>query len=141
MPKRNEAILLAEDDPDDAELAIAALEEARLLNRIVHVCDGEEAIRYLFEEPLHPLPPVVLLDLKMPKVDGFDVLKRIRSESRTRNLPVVVLTSSKEERDVNACYSLGVNSYIVKPVDFEQFASCVRQLGLYWVVLNTAPSG
>jgi two-component system response regulator len=137
MPSRNGTILLVEDDPDDAELAIAALEGAKVLNSIEHAHDGVEALQYLFEAPLHPLPTVVLLDLKMPKVNGLDVLKRIRSEKRTRTLPVVVLTSSKEDRDIRACYELGVNSYIVKPVDFEQFVSCVKQLGLYWVVLNT----
>lgn len=139
MSSRNGALLLVEDNPDDAELAIDALEGAKLLNRIVRAHDGEEALRYLFQAPLHPLPVVVLLDLKMPKVNGLDVLKRIRSENRTRTLPVVILTSSKEDRDIRACYDLGVNSYIVKPVDFEQFVSCVKQLGLYWVVLNTVP--
>jgi two-component system response regulator len=139
MTQRNEAILLAEDDPDDAELAISALEDAKLLNPIVRVHDGEEALRYLFEKPLHPLPSVVLLDLKMPKVNGLEVLKRIRSEARTRNLPVVVLTSSKEDRDIQSAYDLGANSYIVKPVDFDQFLSSVKQIGLYWVVLNTTP--
>ncbi len=139
MSNRNGVVLLVEDDPDDAELAMSALGQAKLLNRIVHARDGEEALRYLFEEPLHPLPTVVLLDLKMPKVDGLDVLKRIRSENKTKTLPVVVLTSSREDRDIRKCYDLGVNSYIVKPVDFEQFASSVKQLGLYWVVLNTVP--
>jgi two-component system response regulator len=140
MSSRNVPILLVEDDRDDAELAIAALEGARLLNKIVHLKDGEETFRYLFEKPPDLLPCVVLLDLKMPKIDGFDVLRRIRSEERTKNLPVVVLTSSKEERDIARSYGLGANSYIVKPVDFDQFVSCVKELGLYWVVLNTAPT-
>jgi len=126
-------------DSDDAELAIAALEGARMLNKIVSARAGEEVPRHLFEEQVHPLLVVVLLDLKTPRVDGLDILERIRSENRTRALPVLVLTSSKENRDISACNDLGVNSYIVKPADFEHFASRVRQFGLYWVVLNMVP--
>lgn len=131
-------ILLVEDNPDDEELTRIAFEESRLLNEVVVARDGEEALNYLFdpEGKGHALPHLVLLDLKLPKVDGLEVLKRLRGNERTRFLPVVVLTSSKEESDLIGSYSLGCNSYIQKPVDFSQFTDAVRQLGLYWLVLN-----
>lgn len=135
-------VLLVEDNPDDAELSIYALKKHRIANRIHHAKDGAEAIDYLFGEGTYAgrnveeTPKVVLLELKLPKVDGLEVLKRIKSDPRTRHIPVVVLTSSREEKDIFESYSFGVNSYIVKPIDFEQFSESVRQLGYYWVLLN-----
>lgn len=138
-------ILLVEDSPHDAELAIRALKKRNLANQLVHVRDGQEALDFLFGtgayegRDVHHQPKVVLLDLKLPKVDGIDVLRRIRADERTKLLPVVVLTSSREDRDVIETYRLGTNSYIVKPVDFENFAEAVSNLGLYWLVLNEPP--
>ena len=139
MSGENKTILLVEDDPDDAELAIMALNESRLANDIKHVWDGKEAIDYLLDESNDPLPQLVLLDLKLPKIGGLEVLKKIRSTLRTSRLPVVILTSSDEDNDITRSYDLGVNSYIKKPVDFDQFVKCVKQLGLYWLVLNMSP--
>ena len=137
-------ILLVEDSPDDAEMALLALQENHLANRIRLAHDGAEALEFLFGPaggaPVNEEPRLILLDLKLPKVDGLDVLKRIKSDPRTQHIPVVVMTSSSEERDVVASYQLGVNSYIVKPVDFEQFTGAVRQLGLYWLLLNHLPA-
>jgi CheY-like chemotaxis protein len=143
----NEAveILLVEDSPEDRELTLRALEKARLANRIQIACDGAEALDFMFGEgayagrPPHTLPRVVLLDLKLPKVDGLEVLQRLKADERTRLVPVVVLTSSREQRDVIESYRLGVNSYIVKPVNFERFASAVQDLGMYWLLLNERP--
>ncbi len=135
----NKTILLVEDDPDDAELAIMALSESRLVNEIKHVWDGEEALQFLRDESQQSLPQLILLDLKLPKVSGLEVLKQIRSSPRTNRLPVVILTSSDEDQDIAACYDSGVNSYIRKPIDFDQFTECVKQLGLYWLVLNMRP--
>jgi two-component system response regulator len=138
-------ILLVEDNPRDAELALHALRRHNLANRIHHVEDGAEALDFLFctgayaTRRIEQGPKVILLDLKLPLVDGLEVLRRVKADSRTRVIPVVVLTSSREERDVVESYELGVNSYIVKPVDFEQFSEAVRQLGLYWVLLNQPP--
>lgn len=138
-------ILLVEDNPNDAELSLYALRKHRIASRVHHSKDGAEAIDYLFGEGAYrgrnidETPKVVLLDLKLPKVDGLAVLKRIKSDPRTRHIPVVILTSSSEERDIVNCYKLGVNSYLVKPIDFEQFSESVRQLGLYWVQLNESP--
>jgi CheY-like chemotaxis protein len=139
-------ILLVEDNPDDEELTRLAFEESRVANKLVVARDGQEALDYLFaegkyvERDANEMPQVILLDLKLPKVDGLEVLHRVRADERTRLLPVVVLTSSKEERDLIDSYSLGANSYIQKPVDYLQFLDAVRQLGLYWLVLNqTAP--
>ena len=133
-------ILLVEDNPDDEALALRALRKNNIANHVDVARDGVEAIEYLLgEEALagkRELPQVVLLDLKLPRVDGLEVLRRIRSEPRTRLLPVVILTSSSEQRDMVESYSLGANSYIRKPVDFAQFTEAVRQLGLYWLVLN-----
>ena len=139
MSEENKTILLVEDDPDDAELAIMALNESRLANDIKHVWDGKEAIDYLLDESSDQLPQLVLLDLKLPKIGGLEVLKQIRSNLRTSRLPVVILTSSDEDHDITRSYDLGVNSYIKKPVDFDQFVKCVKQLGLYWLVLNMSP--
>jgi CheY-like chemotaxis protein len=133
-------ILLVEDSPDDAEMALLALKENHLANRIRLAHDGAEALEFLFGAPAVEQPRLILLDLKLPKVDGLDVLKRIKNDPRTQRIPVVVMTSSSEERDVVASYQLGVNSYIVKPVDFDQFTAAVRQLGLYWLLLNHLPA-
>jgi two-component system response regulator len=138
-------ILLVEDNPDDAELALRALKQSNILNEVVVARDGVEALDYLFATGRHAgrdapdLPVLVLLDLKLPKIDGLEVLRRVRDEPRTRLLPVVILTASSEEQDLIASYGLGANSYIRKPVDFRQFAEAVRQLGLYWLVLNVPP--
>ncbi len=138
-------ILLVEDDPDHEALAIRALRKNNIANHTHVVRDGAEALEYLFttgryadRNPSH-LPRVVLLDLKLPKVDGFEVLQRLRAHDRTRLLPVVVLTSSDEQRDIVRSYDLGVNSYVRKPVDFNQFMEATRQLGMYWLLLNEAP--
>ncbi|TYQ25083.1 response regulator [Pseudanabaena sp. UWO311] len=137
-------ILLIEDDPNDVELIQIALDSYNFVNKIDVVSDGEQAIHYLFgrdgELPIHPLPRLILLDLKLPKIDGIQVLEMIRSSPRTRNLVVVVMTSSAENRDLKACYDLGVNSYIVKPLDFQQFVEMSQQVGFYWMMLNQLPA-
>lgn len=138
-------ILLVEDNPNDMELTLHALKKNNISNHIQVVRDGAEALEYLFatgsyaDRDINHLPKVVLLDLKLPKVDGLEVLRRIKADERTRAIPVVVLTSSREERDIVNSYQLGVNSYITKPVDFVQFTEAVRQLGLYWLLLNEPP--
>jgi two-component system response regulator len=133
-------ILLVEDDPDDLELTLHALRSNGVANRIDVARDGVEALdRLLGEGSAVPPPRVVLLDLKLPKVGGLEVLRRIKAEPRTRTIPVVVLTSSKEDRDLVESYRLGVNSYVRKPINFEEFAASVRQIGLYWLLLNQAP--
>ena len=139
------SILLVEDNPDDEELTRRALEKNNIANTVNVVRDGAEALDYLFrrgrfaDRDKTDLPTVVLLDLKLPKVDGLEVLTQMRANDRTKLLPVVILTSSKEEQDLIRGYRLGANSYIRKPVDFDQFVEAVRQLGLYWLVLNEAP--
>jgi len=139
-------ILLVEDNPNDEELTLYALKRNNISNHIQVVRDGAEALEYLFctgpyaHREINNPPKVVLLDLKLPKVDGLEVLEKIKADERTRTIPVVMLTSSREERDIIESYQLGVNSYIVKPVDFEQFTEVVRQLGLYWMLLNQTPS-
>ncbi len=138
-------ILLVEDNPNDVELALHAFKKNNLTNRIEIARDGAEALEFIFctgryaHRNISDFPKMILLDLKLPKVDGMEVLKRIKADERTRRIPIVVLTSSREERDVVESYQLGVNSYIVKPVDFEQFTNTVRQLGLYWLLLNQPP--
>lgn len=138
-------ILLVEDNPDDEELTLLALQKNNIMNEVVVARDGVEALEFLFgEDPQassqrRVLPALILLDLKLPKVDGLEVLKRVRNDDRTRMLPVVVLTSSREERDLFESYSLGCNSYVRKPVDFAQFVEATRQLGLYWLLLNEGP--
>jgi two-component system response regulator len=138
-------ILIVEDTPQDLELALRALKKANLTNHIQVARDGVEALEFIFGEGVHlgrkleDGPKVILLDLKLPKVDGLEVLKRIKSDSRTKMIPVVVLTSSKEQKDVVESYKLGVNSYIVKPVNFEGFAAAVQELGMYWLLLNQPP--
>ena len=132
-------ILLVEDNADDEELTRRALKKNKISNELAVVRDGEEALAYLFDENRKFLPSVVLLDLKLPKIDGLEVLRHIRANERTRLLPVVILTSSLEEQDVMRGYGNGANSYIRKPVDFAQFTEAIRQLGLYWLVLNETP--
>ena len=138
-------ILLVEDNPQDLELAQRALRKARLANRIQVARDGAEALEFIFCEGafssrrIDDTPKVILLDLKLPKVDGLEVLQRIKSDPRTKAIPVVILTSSKEQNDVVESYQLGVNSYIVKPVNFEGFLEAVQQLGVYWLLLNEPP--
>jgi two-component system response regulator len=135
-------ILLVEDNPDDEKLTIRALKKNNVANEVVIAHDGVEALECLFGNgngaAQLPLPALILLDLKLPRLDGLEVLRRVRTGERTRRLPVVVLTSSKEEQDLIASYNLGANSYIRKPVDFTQFIDAVKQLGLYWLVLNEA---
>jgi two-component system response regulator len=131
-------ILLVEDNPDDAGLTIRSLKKHNLANKLLHLEDGQEALDFLFNDD-NELPRLVVLDLKMPRVDGIDVLRRLKADERRRVIPVVVLTSSKEERDIVESYKLGVNAYIVKPVDFDQFAKAVAELGLFWMVLNQPP--
>jgi len=140
-------ILLVEDNPDDVELTRIAFAEAKIANELAVVGDGAEALDFLFARGKHAgrtaddLPSIVLLDLNLPKVDGREVLQAIRADERTRSLPVVVLTTSTEPFDIEASYALGVNSYIRKPVDFEQFVWAVKQVGLYWLVLNHPREG
>jgi len=134
-------IVLVEDNPDDVALTRRALSKNNILNDMVVLTDGAAALDYFFGAEPPSIPAVVLLDLKLPKVDGLEVLKRLRADRRTRLLPVVILTSSKEDRDVVNGYSLGANSYIRKPVDFSEFREAVRQLGLYWLLLNVPPPG
>lgn len=142
---KSKIILLVEDNPDDIKLTMRALKKSNILNEVVVAQDGVEALDYLFGTGRHAgrdtntRPQVVLLDLKMPRMDGFEVLQRIRGDERTKLLPVVVLTTSNEDKDRIESYKLGVNSYIRKPVDFNQFVESVQQLGLYWLVLNETP--
>jgi two-component system response regulator len=137
-------ILLVEDNADDELLTLRALKKNNIKNEVVVARDGVQALDYLLGDgdptaPPHALPQVILLDLKLPRIDGLEVLRRLRADERTKLLPVVILTSSNEERDRLSGYNLGANSYVRKPVDFEQFTEAARQLGLYWLVLNVAP--
>lgn len=138
-------LLLVEDNPQDLELTLRALKKANLANSIKIARDGAEALEFLFGSPDHMDqriengPRIILLDLKLPKVDGLEVLKYIKSDARTQSIPVIILTSSREQVDISECYKLGANSYIVKPVDFEGFATAVRDLGFYWLLLNQSP--
>lgn len=132
-------VLLIEDNPSDAELTIREIRKNRLANNLVHLKDGEEALQYLFtdgNEVHEPLPKLILLDIKMPKVNGFEVLQKLKSNTRTQSIPVIILTSSKEDPDIKKCYEMGANSYIVKPVSFDDFASAIKNLGYYWLLLN-----
>jgi len=139
---RNGVILLVEDNPNDVELTLRAFEKSQVLNQIIVARDGEQAIHYLFSTGPHAdrgpgrMPEVVLLDMKLPKIDGLGVLRRMRSDERTRRVPVVMLTSSKEEQDVVSSYDLGANSFVRKPVDFGDFVDAARHLGIYWLVMN-----
>ena len=138
-------ILLVEDNPHDAELTLRALKDRRLANHLAWVKDGAAALEYIFggsiyeSSPIRHTPKVILLDLNLPKVDGLDVLRRLKGDERTRTIPVVVLISSAEEQDMAKSYQVGVNSYIVKPVDFENFSEAVANLGMYWLLLNQRP--
>jgi CheY-like chemotaxis protein len=144
---KDKIILLVEDNPDDELLTMRALKKNGVLNEVVVARDGVEALDYLFASGAHSgrdmgvMPQLILLDLKLPRVDGLEVLKRLRSDERTRLLPVVILTSSREQQDMLDGYGLGANSYVRKPVNFEQFVKAVEQLKLYWLVLNEAPPG
>ena len=138
-------ILMIEDDPDDAELALHALQSQKIVNRIVIVEDGAEALDFLFGtgqyqgRDITNLPKIILLDLKLPKVNGLEVLERVKADERTKAIPIVILTSSNQDPDIKRAYDLGANSYIVKPVDFDQFAETVVKLGFYWALLNQPP--
>ncbi|MEY2584847.1 MAG: hypothetical protein QOD80_873 [Verrucomicrobiota bacterium] len=138
-------ILLVEDNPTDLELALRVFRKHELANRIEVARDGAEALDFLFGEGAHAgrgglqIPKVILLDLKLPKIGGLEVLRRIKGDPRTRTIPIVVLTSSQEEKDLVESYRLGVNSYIVKPVDFDQFSDCLKQIGIYWLLSNAPP--
>lgn len=139
-------ILMVEDDPKDVELTLSALKDYNLANEIVVARDGEEALDYLycrgqFSARPQDNPAVMLLDLKLPKVDGLEVLNRVKSDARLKMIPVVVLTSSREERDMMRSYQLGVNAYVVKPVDFHEFVNAVKELGIFWAVINQPPPG
>jgi CheY-like chemotaxis protein len=139
-------ILMVEDDPNDVELTLTALEEYNLANEVVVTHDGEEALDYLycrgnFSTRVNEHPAVLLLDLKLPKVDGLEVLKQIKSDEKLRMIPVVVLTSSHEEKDMVTSYKLGVNAYVVKPVDFHEFVNAIKELGVFWAVINEPPPG
>lgn len=135
-------VLLVEDNPSDAELTTRALKRNNLANKLHHVKDGDEALDYIFGQGIYSnrnienAPKVILLDLKMPKVNGLEVLRILKADARTKKIPVVVLTSSKEDPDIQECYSLGVNSYVVKPVNFDGFLKAVSELGLYWLLVN-----
>ena len=139
------SILLVEDNASDAEMTIRALKQNKLANNLLHVKDGAQALDFIFCEGDHTQrsieiqPKVIMLDLKMPKVNGLEMLARIKGDARTREIPVVVLTSSKEDPDIKKCYELGVNSYVVKPVEFEDFYKAVSDLGLYWMIVNQTP--
>ena len=145
MENSDVEILLVEDNMDDAEMTTHALRKKNLANKVTHVVDGEEALDFLFGtgnfigRDVKLKPKLILLDLKMPKVDGIQVLERVKSTNATKKIPVVILTSSKEDPDLSRCYELGANSYIVKPVEFESFINAVSELGLYWLLLNHPP--
>lgn len=142
---QDKTILLVEDNPDDEELTLIAFRQNNIMNQVIVARDGAEALDYLFVTGPHAgrdpsvIPSIILLDLKLPKVDGLEVLRRVRGDPRTRRLPVIILTSSKEEQDLVTSYDLGCNSYVRKPVDFSHFVEAARQLGLYWLLLNEIP--
>ncbi|HEY4150849.1 MAG TPA: response regulator [Chitinophagaceae bacterium] len=139
-------ILLVEDNPHEAELAILSLKKNHLSNKLLHIDDGAEALDFIFsrgnysENKSFPFPKLILLDLKLPKVDGLEILRQVKGDERTSNIPIVILTSSKEEKDIIESYKLGVNSYIVKPVSFDAFTKAIAELGFYWLLLNQEPS-
>jgi len=145
MKQNQVEILLIEDNPDEAELAIRSLRKNNLANNLVHIDDGAEALDYIFcrgkyaSNDISFTPKVILLDLKLPRVGGLEILKQVKTDERTKSIPVVILTSSKEDSDLIEGYNLGVNSYIVKPVNFESFAKAISELGMYWVILNQQP--
>jgi CheY-like chemotaxis protein len=136
-------IILVEDNMDDATLAIHSLRQSRITNKIIHLKNGDEALRYFFSnlngEKCSDAPKIVFLDLKMPKIDGIEVLTKLKSDPLTQSIPVIILTSSNEDPDIERCYKLGANSYVVKPIEFENFSNQITQLGLYWTILNRSP--
>lgn len=132
-------ILLVEDNPNDAELTIRALKKQNLANNLLHVKDGEEALEFLYSDENHIMPKVILLDLKMPKVDGIEVLQKIKKDEHKKVIPIVILTSSKEEQDILKAYELGVNAFVVKPVEFDLFMKVIADLGLFWIMVNQIP--
>lgn len=144
MPQAKEPIeiLLVEDNPDDAMLTMMALEENHIVNNVIHLKDGAEALDYIFHQgayvnhPVDSHPKVILLDLKMPKVNGIEVLRKIKADETKKKIPIIVFTSSDEDPDVKECYRLGVNSYVVKPMNFDQFKKAINEIGYYWAVLN-----
>ena len=133
-------ILLVEDSMDDAGLTIRALKKRNLANNLLHLKDGEEALKFIYSEDFNSLPKLILLDIKMPKINGIEVLQKIKSDPEKKVVPVVILTSSREERDIIESYNLGVNAYIVKPVDFDKFMDAVAEIGLFWLVMNQPPN-
>lgn len=137
----DKTVLLIEDNPDDEELALRAFRKNNISNNVIVARDGAEAIDYFFgpDKDTNPIPLLILLDLKLPKIDGLEVLKRLREDDKTKHIPIVILTSSDEEEDIVKSYCLGCNSYIRKPVDFQQFVDAVKQVELYWLVINIAP--
>ena len=145
MENQSLEILLIEDNPYEAELTIRGLKKHNFANKLYHIDDGADALDFIFERGKYKdqvrsgLPRLILLDIKLPRVDGIEILRQLKANEKTRTIPVVILTSSKENQDVKACYDLGVNSYIVKPVDFDSFSKAVADLGMYWMLLNTAP--
>jgi two-component system response regulator len=145
MTEKPVDILLVEDNPSDVEVSLYALRKNKVVNQVQVARDGVDALDFLFctgqfsERHIEDTPRVIFLDLKLPRVDGMEVLRRVKSDQRTSRIPIVVLTSSREERDLNRCYRLGVNSYVVKPIDFEKFTEVVNQIGLYWLSLNELP--
>lgn len=145
MTSKQVEIVLVEDNPHDAELALRALKTYNLANNLIWLQDGVEALDFIFaqgqysDRSIEDVPKVVLLDLKLPRINGLEVLEKVKSDLRTKSIPVVVLTSSSEERDIVTSYNLGVNSYIIKPVDFDKFVEAAKEIGLYWLLLNTAP--
>jgi two-component system response regulator len=132
-------IILVEDNPDDARLTIRALKKRNLANNLLHLWDGEEAIQYLTQNQHNNLPKLILLDLKMPKIDGIEVIQYLKKDTLLKSIPIVVLTSSKENNDIKKSYELGANAYIVKPVDFEKFTRAVSEIGVFWLILNQPP--
>lgn len=145
MDIREIEILLVEDNPHEAELALRSLKKHNFGNKVHHIDDGADALDFIFERGQYAgtstgKPKLILLDIKLPRVDGIEILRQIKANERTRSIPVVILTSSKENSDVRSCYELGVNSYIVKPVEFESFSKAVAELGMYWMLLNTPPT-
>ena len=145
MPNSETDILLVEDSPEDAEMTIRSLKKINLANKLTHLEDGQEALDFLFAEGKYsgrkgmPFPKLIMLDIKMPKVDGIEVLRTLKAHESTKMIPVVIMTSSGEEKDMMTSYSLGVNSYVIKPVEFENFSKAVSELGLYWLITNQTP--
>lgn len=139
MHQNSIEIILVEDNPDDAKLTIRALKKGNLANNLLHLSDGEEVIQYLNQNKNNNLPKLILLDLKMPKIDGLEVIQHLKKDAKLKSIPIVVLTSSKENKDIKKAYELGANAYIVKPVDFENFSQAVSEIGVFWLIINQPP--